>query len=411
MNSSVTPGAAAPRDDFNDPNLFLEPHPFLHKLRAEAPVHFSQALDAWVLTRYQDVDQALNDPRLSGLEETKRFDALPPAQREMLLPLRRCFERWAGRSSIADHDRFRHLLGRRFTPSAARSLGPRIQAILDDLMNAAVSQGSVDVARDLARPMAMRVVAELILDIPGVPVDMLLQRGSDIAGMLEKGEEAQLLRGQEAVLALIERLRVEIHAHRREGRGGIVGVLLTALDEGIVRDEDELFANCIMFLVVGYHTTANLLVSGLQLLFDHPAERARLLQDFNLLPTAIDEMMRFHGSVASVRRMVVDSFTLRGRRLLEGQTVTLVLAAANRDPAVYPDPDRFDIGRRDNRHLGFTVGPYACMGKHVANLEAQAFFRTMLTRFPRLRPRDPRPRWTRFWPLGCELRTLPVLFD
>ena len=121
MNSSITPSAVAPRFDFNDPNLFLDPQPFLHKMRAEAPVYFCPELDSWVLTRYDDVDQAFNDPRLSVVEETKRFDALPRAQREALLPLRRSFEMWGGRSNVADHERFQHLLRRHFTPGVARS--------------------------------------------------------------------------------------------------------------------------------------------------------------------------------------------------------------------------------------------------------------------------------------------------
>jgi cytochrome P450 len=188
----------------------------------------------------------------------------------------------------------------------------------------------------------------------------------------------------------------------------VIGVLLDAADQGIIRGEDEIVANCIMFLVVGYHTTANLLCNGLQLLFEHPDQREKLAGNLDLLPTAIDEMMRFHGPVATVRRRALTDFTLRGKQIREGETLLLVLVAANRDPLVYPDPDRFDITRQDNRHLGFTVGPYSCMGKALARIEAETFLRTVLTRMPRIRPIDTKPDWVIFRPLGRELRTLRV---
>jgi cytochrome P450 len=225
------------------------------------------------------------------------------------------------------------------------------------------------------------------------------------------GEPAQLFRCQAAVLELTEYLRGVIARHRSEGRGGIIGVLLDAKDQGLLQSDDEIFGNIIMFLVVGYHTTANLLCNGLQLFFEHPDQRERLTQNFDLLPTAIDEIMRFHGPVASVRRMARVDMSIRGRPIAAGQTMLVVLAAANRDPAVYEDPDRFDIGRKDNRHVGFTVGPYACMGKALAVIEAATFFRTMLTRFPTLRPRDEQPNWVAFRPLGHELKTMHVRVD
>jgi cytochrome P450 len=177
-------------------------------------------------------------------------------------------------------------------------------------------------------------------------------------------------------------------------------------------DDEYVIAQCLMFLVVGYHTTANQICNGLQILFDHPAERALLAAAPELLPNAIDEMMRYHSAVASVRRMAVEDVSLRGKHVKAGDTVTLILAAANHDPAVFPDPDRFDPRRANaNRQLGFTIGPYSCMGQALARLEAEITFGTLLARFPRLRPRDASPDWMRFHPFGRELATLRVLVD
>ena len=168
-----------------------------------------------------------------------------------------------------------------------------------------------------------------------------------------------------------------------------------------------------MFVVVGYHTTANLLANGLQLLFDHPEQRRALVErDFANLPNAFDEMMRFHGPVSTIRRVALSDVVLRGERIAAGDTVVLALLAANRDPAVFDRPDAFWVDRPNaHRQVGFTVGPYSCMGQALARLEGQVFFNTLLTRFPRMVPADPQPDWMVFRPLGRELRTLRVLLD
>lgn len=403
--------AAGLHYDLLTPYLYLDPHPLLRKMREEAPVYFSPELDAWVLTRYADVDATLNDPRVSVVEAVKRLDALPPSMRQQLMPLRTSFETWMGRGDVQQHDRFQSLLRRHFTPAVAGTLLPGISRIVNELLSSGISGGEIDIVNDIAHPMAMRVVTELALDMPSTHLDMLIRRSKDISGLLEMGEPAQLLRCQDAVLELTDYLHDVISCHGSEGRGGINGVLLDALSKGLLGSIEEVIGNIIMFLVVGYHTTANLLCNGLQLLFEHPQQREQLTRDFSLCGTAIDEMMRFHGPVASVRRMAMCSFNLRGASIRGGQTLLLVLAAANRDPAVYANPDHFDIGRTPNRHVGFTVGPYACMGKALARLEAMTFFPTVLNRLPSIRPRDARPDWVAFRPLGHELRTLRVLFD
>jgi cytochrome P450 len=173
--------------------------------------------------------------------------------------------------------------------------------------------------------------------------------------------------------------------------------------------DEQVVSQGIMFTVVGYHTTANLLANGIQLLFDHPQQRALLARDLSVIPAAFDEMMRFHGPVSTIRRMVLEDVHLRGRVIPRGATVMLGLLAANRDPDVFDNPDEFLVGRPNaHRHVGFTVGPYSCMGQALARLEGEVFFRTMLTRCPDMVPADPTPDWTVFRPLGRELRTLRI---
>jgi cytochrome P450 len=226
------------------------------------------------------------------------------------------------------------------------------------------------------------------------------------------GELEQLRRCQAGMLELAAYLRPRVALHRVEPRDDLINVLVEADAAGIPYTDEDIIAQCIMFIVVGYHTTANLLCNGLQLLFDHPEQRAKLEGRYELLPSAFDEMMRFHGPVASVRRLALVDYDLRDKHIKAGDTLVLALVAANRDPEVFPNPGVFDVEREGvSRHLGFTIGPYSCMGQALARLEGAVFFRTMLERMPRLRPLDASPDWMVFRPFGRELRTLRVALD
>jgi cytochrome P450 len=398
-----------------DPKLYLDPYAVLREMRMTCPVYFDDQLDSWVVTRYDDVVACLKDPRMYVVEECKRVDALPPDQQAELAPLRRIFTEWGGRSVASDHDVFLRVVKKYFTPRRVAGRLGTIQRLMDGLVDAAlVHGGPVDVVNDLAHPLAMSVVCDLL----GAPptrgeVDRLLRASNAISGLLEMGELQQLQRSQDGMLDVIDYLRPHVAAARAGNGSGLLAVLTGPDAARLDYDDDQIAAQGIMFVVVGYHTTANLLTNGLQLLFDHPEQRRTLVErDFVNLPNAFDEMMRFHGPVSTIRRVALSDVVLRGERIAAGDTVVLALLAANRDPAVFDRPDAFWVDRPNaHRQVGFTVGPYSCMGQALARLEGSVFFRTLLTRFPRMTPADPQPDWTVFRPLGRELRTLRVLLD
>ncbi|MGW8356505.1 cytochrome P450 [Streptomyces wedmorensis] len=398
--------------DLKAPGLFLEPHPTLRRMRAEDPVYFSPQLGAWVLTRYDDVCAELRDPRLSVVEETKRIEELPEDEQAAFELLREIFVGWGGRSEVDDHAGFIKLMKRNFTPAKVLAQAPRIEKIMNDLVDAALERGELDVANDIAHPLAMTVVCGLS-GIPADEMDMLLRNSNYISGLLEMGEPDQLLRCQQGMLELTDYLRPIVADHRENPRNTLIGILLGPEAADLDYTEDEVIAQAIMFLVVGYHTTANLLCNGLQMLFDHPEQREKLVAgNFELLANAFDEMMRVQGPVASVRRLALRDFTLRDQVIHVGDTVMLALGAANRDPEMFADPDRFDVARPNaKKQIGFTVGRYSCMGQALARLEGQIFFRTLLSRFPNLRPKDAAADWVAFRPLGRELHTLRVAVD
>ena len=398
-----------------DPELYLDPHSVLREMRTTCPVYFDDHLESWVVTRYDDVVACLKDPRMYVVEECKRVDALPPARQAELAPLRRIFTEWGGRSVARDHDVFLRVVKKYFTPRRMAGRVGTIQRLMDGLLEAALGHGGpVDVVNELAHPLAMSVVCDLLGAPPSRPeIDRLLRASNAISGLLEMGEVEQLQRSQEGMLDVIDYLRPHIAA-ARAGRGsGLLSVLTGPDAQRLDYDDDQIAAQGIMFVVVGYHTTANLLANGLQLLFDHPRQRRALVErGFANLPNAFDEMMRFHGPVSTIRRVALSDVQLRGQRIAAGDTVVLALLAANRDEAVFDRPDEFLVDRPNaNRQVGFTVGPYSCMGQALARLEGQVFFTTLLSRFPRMVPADPQPDWMVFRPLGRELRTQRVLLD
>ena len=398
-----------------DPQLYLDPYSVLREMRTTCPVYFDDHLESWVVTRYDDVVACLKDPRMYVVEECKRVDALPPERQAELAPLRRIFTEWGGRSVARDHDVFLRVVKKYFTPRRMAARVGTIQGLLDGLLEAATGHGgAVDVVNELAHPLAMSVVCDLLGAPPSrTEVDRLLRASNAISGLLEMGEVEQLQRSQEGMLDVVDYLRPHIAAARAGHGSGLLSVLTGPAAERLDYDDDQIAAQGIMFVVVGYHTTANLLANGLQLLFDHPGQRRALVEcGFANLPNAFDEMMRFHGPVSTIRRVALSDVQLRGQRIAAGDTVVLALLAANRDEAVFDRPDEFLVDRPNaNRQVGFTVGPYSCMGQALARLEGQVFFTTLLSRFPRMVPADPQPDWMVFRPLGRELRTQWVLLD
>ena len=411
MTSQLVPGV---KFALTDPNLYLDPHVVLREIRESCPVMFSDELDSWVVTRYDDVVQILRNPRFHVVEEYKRVDALPPIEREELAPLRQIFTEWGGRRDPTTHEAFIRVIKKHFTPRRMAELVPVIQQIMNTLLRQAEARGGpVDVVNDIAHPLSMAVVCHL-LGVPAAPTDisMLLSASNAIAGLLEMGELEQLRRSQQGMTDVAAYLAPHVVAARRGHGSGLFGVMAGPGGDQLQYTDDQVVAQGIMFVVVGYHTTANLLSNGLQLLFDHPDQRNLVQDHLGSLPNAFDEMMRHHGPVSTIRRVALEDIVVRNQQIRAGDTVVLALIAANRDPSVFERPDEFRVDRPNAaKHLGFTVGPYSCMGQALARLEGQVFFSTLLSRFPHMVPADAEPDWMLFRPLGRELRTLRVLPD
>ncbi|PTL77604.1 cytochrome P450 [Vitiosangium sp. GDMCC 1.1324] len=394
--------------DLLDPQAARNPHPLYHALREKQPVHWSPQLQGWVLTRHADISQALKAPRLVAGPMTMQFERIPEEERKQLTPLRDSVAMWMGHTTHEGHLRFQALLKRYFTPRTVEDFRPRIQALTDSLLDAAAAKGTIDLVQELAIPLPSMVIAEM-LGVPLTDEHMLQKWSRDLAAIFSTADVKQLHQSQKSVTEMMDYMRGVLSKYRRSpDSGNILEVFLRAQDEGLV-SEEEILANCVLLLFAGHETTARLISRGMALLFDHPEQLALLRQDPSLIPQGVEEMLRYGDIAAMITRLATAQVELDGNEIQPYQMVYLMLAAANRDPAIFPEPDKFDVTRKPGKHVAFGYGSFYCLGAALARLEAHVFFETLLRRFPQVRPaKGTTATWQQRSLLTEDLITLPV---
>jgi cytochrome P450 len=399
-------------DLLTSPAFVADPYPVYDRLRAEAPVYRSEAVGAWLLTRYDDVAATLKDPR--RFSSRGRFsavlDRLEPDQRPRFRPLEEHFAVGLLGSDPPDHSRLRGLINRAFTPRVVEALRPRVQEIVDDLLDAAHDRGGMDAIADFAYPLPATVIAELL----GAPPDTLddFKRWSDgILSFQGTGQTTTdtLDRAQRDLSEMRAFLSELLELRRRTPADDLLSRMVAAEADGDKLSSAELLTTCVTLLTAGHETTTNLIGNGLLALLRHPDQLRRLRDDPSLMPTAVEEMLRFESPLQRNPRRIAEDLELGGRTLRRGDFVLQVLGAANRDPARFPDPHRFDIARQPNRHLAFGHGIHFCLGAPLARIEAPIALGTLLRRFPDLRLAADHAEWQPHGLLRAQKR-LPVAF-
>jgi cytochrome P450 len=277
----------------------------------------------------------------------------------------------------------RNLANKAFTPRVVERSRPHIQEIADELLDALPDRSELDVVADLAVPLPVIVIAG-ILGVPASDRALFKAWSTDIAGTLGGALQppAVLDKARDSANELAEYFRARIAERRAEPRDDLLSAMVAAEEAGDLLTEDEMVATAILLLIAGNETTTNLIGNGMLALLRNPEERRRIQADPALLPTAVDEMLRYDGPAQMTSRIVTEELTLRDKAMKPGQVVLATLGAANHDPDQFPDPDRFDASRTPNRHLAFGLGIHYCLGAPLAVAEAQTAFATLLRRFP-----------------------------
>src|SRR5579864_3803829 len=351
------------------------PYPLYQYLLAAAPVQWNDVLQAWTLARYSDVVSSLTDPRFS-VERAGQLQldrATVQIARSMLV------------SDPPDHTRLRALVQKAFTPRIVEALRPRIASIVGELVERmAARDGPVDLIAELAYPLPVVVIAEL-LGIP--PEDRLkFQEWSAVmAASLDPLVAPEVLdRVAGAREGLHGYLRGIIAERRRDPRTDLISALVAAEERGDVLSEPELVVMCTLLLIAGHETTVNLIGNGTNALLRHPEQLTQLRADPSLISSAIEELLRFDSPVQMTGRIALEPVEIGSHTIQPGEWILPLIGAANHDPAQFSDPESLDLRRSPNAHVAFGRGIHFCLGSPLARLEGQIAIGALVRRFPNL---------------------------
>ena len=352
--------------DLTSRDVRADPYDLYERLRQRDPVHRMRLINAWALTEYEDAQAVLRDHTRFSSGENK----LEYAPYRTMLDL-----------DPPDHTRLRSLVSKAFTPRSVSALGPRVDQIVEDLLDGLAGKGRFDLIGEFAFPLPVIVIAEM-LGVPAEDRDRFNVWSNDIALAVEPVLNDEEIERVELSSAEIVEYFEEIIAHRRQQpRDDLLSALLAAEEEGDRLSHDELIGTLMLLLVAGNETTRSLIGNGMLALLRNPDQLRRLRDHPNLLDTAIDELLRYDSPVQFIIRVVLEDMDFQGRRFRAGQKVLVLVGAANRDPAVFSDPGMLDIGREEESHISFGRGIHYCLGSPLALLEARAAFAGLLARF------------------------------
>jgi cytochrome P450 len=374
------------------PEALANPYPMYKAVREETPVHWNEIFESWVFTRFKDVDALLMHPRFSAdrARAQTRFSEMIKQQQEEFGPFSQAPTMLT--SDPPEHTRLRRLVSKAFTPRAVENLRPRIRQIVDELLDG-IPGNEFDLIEEIAYPLPVIVISEMLGVPPKDRADF--KRWSDdvvatLGGPFTPPDVME--RARKAIEELAEYLSGVIAERRADPRDDLISRLIAAEDGGQVLSETEIFSTTILLLIAGNETTTNLIGNAMWSLLQNPDQLELLRSDLSLMPSAVEEILRYNGPVQATARVALEDIDLNGTTVKQGQMAMAVLGAANHDPEKFPDPERFDIKRNPTDHLAFGDGIHFCLGAPLARAEAQITFEEILRRYPSIELAG-EPRW------------------
>ncbi len=366
-----------------DPEVLANPYPLYHRLRSEDPVHWDPFLHAWVVTRYADVVTVFQ--RFSA-NRTPTAEQLTALGLSALTPLAKVMVHQMLFLDPPAHGRVRGLASKAFTPRRVEMLRAQIQEITNSLLDAAQDKSKMDVIADLAYPLPAIITARM-LGVPTSDWRQLTAWSADFAQVLGNFQHnpdhaTQVIRSLNEMCAYF---RAALEDHRQHPRDGLISAFLAVEQDGDRFTDEEIVANCIVTMVGGQETTTNLIGNGILTLLRHRDQLEKLKADLSLVPSAVEELLRYESPSQHTARLAPYDVQLGGKDIRKRQAVIAIMGAANRDPERFPDPDRLDICRQDNRHVAFAWASHFCFGAALARIEGQIVFETVLRRMPDIR--------------------------
>lgn len=411
------------------------PYPFYAQLRTQDPVYWDEEMGFWVLTRYADIASVYTDDRFSRAQGLmSNFQRLAESEKRIAEPVYRSFSKTMFYADPPYHTHLRGLMNNAFTPRRVEKMRPYIQRIVDELLDTVEFNRKMDVIHDLAYPLPVMVIAELL----GLPTnDRARFKGwsDDLFAILGTVRHSPQLmeRAAQSLNEMTEYMTELSRVRREQPRDDLLSILLRVVDDDgqlecphphhvhtqgrLAREgnsatqltQEELVANINILLSTGHETTTHLIGNGLLALLQHPDQMQKLRDQPGLVASATEEIMRYDNPVQITYRSAVKDAEIGGKQIHKGDLVNSILGSANRDTERYTDPDRFDITRNEGRHLNFGLGIHFCIGASLVRLEAEIAFNTILRRFPNLRLATDSLDWQEH-PVFRGLKSLPVSF-
>jgi cytochrome P450 len=378
-------------EDLARPDVIEDPYQYYGRLRENHPVYYNEKWGGYIVTRYDNVKTCFQDSQ--HLTREKESEGFPDGSHMAeILP------KWMLFRDPPAHTRLRALTMKAFNRKKIDGLRPTVRETARTLIEDIETQpgNEVEFISEFAYLLPVRVISKL-LGIPLADEDQIQQWSSDLMLTIQHfyGEEDRLKRTEESIVAFSEYLR-EIVADRRDNpQDDLITHLLEAQDEGQVLDDDEVIATAMLLLVGGHETTTNLIANGVRLLLQHPDQMTRLRDDPELIPSAVEEILRYEGTLKAVTRHVTEDFELAGTRVESGNRLMLNIAAANRDPRKFDDPETFDVTRNPEDHVAFGGGIHYCIGAPLARQESAVALSEVLSTFPQMELATDEVEWGR----------------
>jgi cytochrome P450 len=382
-------------DDLTDPEVIDRPYEYFGELRETEPVYWNETWGGWIVTRYDDVRQCLQDDEHLSVEveaDRLRNSSLDiPRTKEM-------FPKWIIYLDPPDHTKLRRIIGEAFNPEMVANQRTEVEEVTSSLIDDMGRQapGTVEFIENFAHPLPVHVISK-IMGLPLEDGDNLEEWSKNIGLTLFHYYDADNRheRTEESIREFTDYLREVVRRRKEDPQDDLITYLNQAEAEGETLTEDEVVATAVLLLFAGHETTTKLLTNGVLELLRHPEQMEMLREDQSMVPQAVEEILRYQGTSKSLTRGVVKDFELRGKQIEAGERILLSQAAANHDPRKFDDPETFDITRGSMDHLGFGHGTHHCLGAPLARLEARVAFSALVDAFPHMELATEDIEWTR----------------
>jgi hypothetical protein len=380
---------------FSD-EILQDPYPTYARLHEEGPLHYIEVgkWAVWSIVSHAECASIAKDPRLSAKRAKQMLLPLPISRQSEFSELARMLGLWLIFMDPPEHTRLRKLLNKGFSAAAVEGLRPQAEAIVDQMLAPLKHGSEVELMREFANPMPVRIISEL-LGVPQALHGTFVNASRAIAVFRGNPnrtvEEARA--AQDALIELTEFFRKTVAERRRNKGNDLISLLIDIEEEGEVLTEEELYAQCIALLFAGHETTRNLIGNGMYTLLQNPQQTAELREKPEMIRSAVEELLRFESPVQFTARVLKEDIEICGQPIRKGWTVQCMLGAANRDPKQFKEPNQLDLKRLNNQHLAFSAGLHFCIGAQLARLEGQIALLNLVQRFPQMKLAGPRPEW------------------